>query len=443
MLGELAYRDDAGLELIAGSRGHRGATADAAQLVVDLAVRLPGAVVGEMAFLQGEPRSADVRAGENAELLCWRGADLHEALEQDPALARGFYHAAAMLLADRLRSTSGMAAVSGMGGGRGTGLNDDTRDRVMALSESLKSRLMEVEASLRTTPDGPAREVVATVMGDFVKHGGRLFGGLSIYETTGAGEILARELHPYLARSRTVELSSGRAEGGGWAQLLGHVMNREAQGVDAMGSALDEALLGLPTAIALQERQVAMVRVAVETMPLDRPRRVLVMPTTTGVCAAALGQAMAREGGVIVCVDEDREALAFLDSGVTSRPAKVQLDCLNVSLSSLAMGRISLETEPCDLILLDGLLDYLPARVVAVALQAIRRVLAPGGAVVLSGLLPSQDHFVFDHLLGWSTIRRDRESLVELVSASSLEVQGASWSVGAGLVVAARTRGDS
>lgn len=186
-----------------------------------------------------------------------------------------------------------------------------------------------------------------------------------------------------------------------------------------------------------------MVRVATEAMSLDQPRRVLVMPTTTGVCAAALGQAMARQGGTIVCVDEDREALVFLDSGVTARPSKVQMECLNVSLSGLSMGKVAIETEPCDLILLDGLLDYLPGRVVAVALQAIRRVLAPGGAVVLSGLLPSQDQFVFDHLLGWSTIRRDRESMVELVSASALEVQGASWSVGAGIVVAARARGDS
>ena len=77
------------------------------QVVLD--VMGQGQVVGEMAFVTEELRSADVRSGEDTRVLVWRGVDLHHAMEADPLFGAAMYKAFANLLAERLRNTTGYA----------------------------------------------------------------------------------------------------------------------------------------------------------------------------------------------------------------------------------------------------------------------------------------------------------------------------------------------
>jgi hypothetical protein len=81
-----------------------------------------------------------------------------------------------------------------------------------------------------------------------------------------------------------------------------------------------------------------------------------------------------------------------------------------------------------DLCVIDGLLDYLPDRLAAALISRAARALAPGGRLVLTGLAPSPDAPLFDHLLDWPSVRRPARDLRALVEAMGL----------AGAVVAGR-----
>jgi CRP-like cAMP-binding protein len=64
----------------------------------------PGAVFGEVSYLDGSLTSASIVAREQVEVFILE--DLDELLASDPALASGFYRSLATLLARRLRFTT-------------------------------------------------------------------------------------------------------------------------------------------------------------------------------------------------------------------------------------------------------------------------------------------------------------------------------------------------
>jgi CRP/FNR family cyclic AMP-dependent transcriptional regulator len=403
----------------------------------------PGAVVGEMAFLEDRPRSADVRAGENVELLRWQGGDLRQTLDGDPELAASFYRAAAKLLSERVRATSSMAVRGGLGGESVEGLTGDAKARGQSLANRLKSQLVDLENALRLDPDGPAREALATVLNGFIEQGGRTFSGMPFEESQAAGGHLSRELHPYLARSKLVELVVTRFEGGGWAQLHGHVYRNEAQGTDSMGVALDEALLGLPTTIAIRERKDAFVRVGEVLLAGKESPKILVVPSGTGVVTAKLGQVLARVGAEITCADSDSTSLGALDSGLTTRPSKVALHTRYTDTALIALGRDVDLGGPFDLIIVDGLLDYIPDRVMASLAGTVMKHLKPGMHALFSQLSPTHDAFLFDHLLGWSMVRREPQSVVDLFKSIGFAESRVVWQEGVGVVVSVANSRDS
>jgi CRP-like cAMP-binding protein len=64
----------------------------------------PGAVFGEVSYLDGSPTSASIVAREDVDVVVLE--ELDELLASDPALASGFYRSLATLLARRLRFTT-------------------------------------------------------------------------------------------------------------------------------------------------------------------------------------------------------------------------------------------------------------------------------------------------------------------------------------------------
>lgn len=73
-----------------------------------LAVLGPGEVVGEMSFVDASPPSATVRVTSKATLYAIERATLLAKVTDDTGFAARFYHALAIFLADRLRSTQGL-----------------------------------------------------------------------------------------------------------------------------------------------------------------------------------------------------------------------------------------------------------------------------------------------------------------------------------------------
>jgi CRP/FNR family cyclic AMP-dependent transcriptional regulator len=65
-----------------------------------------GSVVGEQSFFDGQPRSANVWAVTDGELLCLTPEKYHDLAEREPALMRELLFALGRILSLRLRNTS-------------------------------------------------------------------------------------------------------------------------------------------------------------------------------------------------------------------------------------------------------------------------------------------------------------------------------------------------
>jgi CRP/FNR family cyclic AMP-dependent transcriptional regulator len=77
-----------------------------------LALIPAGSVVGEQAFFDGEPRSADVVAVSEGELLELGAQDLEQLAARDPQLVRAMLFDLGRILSQRLRAATDLAAVA-------------------------------------------------------------------------------------------------------------------------------------------------------------------------------------------------------------------------------------------------------------------------------------------------------------------------------------------
>lgn len=403
------------------------------ELVLD--VLGPGTVVGEMSFLTGDARSADVRAGEDCVLLKWSEDSLHAELRRDPKLASAFYRASARLLAKRLRALTAAAASGGLGGDRAA-VPEEVRG-ARALADTMKGELLQAEAKVRRTGHEDAETFLAEVFERFVESGRRLFAALSPAEAEVAGKLLAQELSPYLIRSRLAELAITRRSGRtGDPALLAHVETGTAQGSDALGEVLDGALQRMETPLGFRDRIRPTINAIEDALP-DRSARVLVLNVGPGTTIARLVPILANSGGEITIVDNDSEALAFLNSASVA-PLKVSLRVVPEDLSRIATGLSLVNLGPHDVLVADGLLEYLPDRIVATLLRALLAHSAGGSTLVLNLLMPTDDRFVFDHLLQWPTVRRDPGAVVRLLEAVGYVDPTVRYAEGAGAVVVAK-----
>ncbi|MCB9746075.1 MAG: cyclic nucleotide-binding domain-containing protein [Alphaproteobacteria bacterium] len=364
----------------------------------------PGSVVGEMGFLADAPRSADVRAFEPSRLLRWRRDPLKASLDEDPALARDFYQALAQVMAARIRSNNSFSATLGEATG------DEGGSGARQLVEALKSALLRLEVPLRREEAGGQRALGEAWAG-FLIRGERLFRSLTERERGRAGEVIRRELSPYLLRARTAELClAGRVAN---SKALAHIEQGAPKGGDPLGRALDRALLATPTALALRDRRALVQEAAAVRLSEKRRHRVASVGCGSGAVPAALG-VMLGPGSDLVCVDGERELLDRLDQATLARDPGLSLRLVQEDLASLALGRSHLFLGDQDLILLHGLLEYLPDAVVPGLLRWASARLNPGGAALVETLRPTADGFFFDYVLGWRLLRRTRPPVASL-----------------------------
>ncbi len=399
----------------------------------------PGTVVGEVAFVDDSPRSANVRAGEDCRLSAWSEDRLRSALEADPSFAASFYRSVARLMAERLRNLTRMASTGTPRKDSVLSLSGDVERRGRDLAEQIKVSLVDLEAPLRGGDPEEGYHALKEALDGFTTVGDRFFAGLGHDEAEAAGRVLARELHPYLVRARLPELAvAGGEERVAGPRILAHVLVERPAGSDPLGQALDRAILDLPTTRGLRATALALQELLREMVPTDEPSRVLVVPCGAGTVVAAAEQAMAQGGGELTCVDGDRDTLAFVNTGVAARPAGVRLRLLQEDLAKLAMGGSSSFLGEQSLVVIDGYVDYLPDRLVGSLGRQVLQWLRPGGEVVFGFLAPSPDAFVFDHLLQWRTIRRTAGVLAALLTEVGLEVVGHEQAAGAGRLLRLR-----
>jgi hypothetical protein len=376
--------------------------------------------VGEMAFFEDAQRTADVRAASATRCHRWSGAALKRELAARPDLAAGVYRAMAALIAERARGMTAVALERSERTREVEGGGDDLQQQAHALVAPAREAWIDAERALRSNPqDVTASKQIRGAVERLFSGAVRWISGKGdpVIEQA-AGAALARELHPFLTRSRTGSLSLD----GGEVRRVAHILLNERRGVGPLGESIDHVLLSLPTSVALRRRTTLAGQTLLSRLP-DRRVSLMALNIFSGVVLNRIFQRLGRHGAEVTCLDGDREALASVDLGQSGLPSSVALRLVYTDLAMLCMGRHTDQHPLQDFIVVDGLIDYLPDQLAAGALAWCRAHLKPGGEVLLTGTAPSEDAPLFDHLLDWPMIRRPARDLRAL--ADSVGLRGA------------------
>ena len=386
-----------------------------------------GRVVGEMAFIDQAPRVADVRALERSTVRLWNRDELLRMLASDEALSSRFFRALCASTVSRLRAT-GQVAVglsSGLAPLEGGGVNAAVVESVRTLAQQTRDRWAAADALLKSSDShvGAEQRIARALEGLVEDIDSWLSGVNSMARSQEAGNLLRAEMRFWLARSRTGILSGDtRKDSAARLSFLAHMLRGRAEGTDVFGETLDAAILALPTPTALRERQALCVDAVVAGLPTDRRPEIVLIEPACGALLARITSRIVAGGAGIHCVDGDPQTLAFLDAGLHARPAHVDLRMINRDVVSLVMGEDDLDIPPVDVVVLNGIVDFLPTRMISGLLTWCIARLGPGGRVVMTALQPTPDGRFMEHILGWPTMRRTGQEITRVTEAAGLRV---------------------
>lgn len=377
----------------------------------------PGAVLGEMTFVDDAPRGADVRAAEDCVVIRWSAAETRARFEADSALAAAFYRAVAVTLSQRFRTFSHTVAAGGLSADPRSRASSSDAAEAREMASKVLGHWVDADDRLRRDPnDRRGRDLVRAGIGV-------LFGDVSRWLSSldddarrqSSGTLLSRELRPYLARAVTGERAlDPLGQAAGDPRLLAHVIRGEAEGNGAFGMRLDACLLDLPTMRAIRARSSTLIHEARSRIPSVGRCDLMVANPNCGASVVGLLLSMSERGGRVRVIDSNRDVLSMVDAGLPRRPQNVSFTFAQADLANMVTGRLDIWNDVHHIVILDSIVDHLPDRlVVSLAEWAIAR-LRPGGALLATGLTPSSDALVVDHVLGWPLVRRTPSSLVQL-----------------------------
>ena len=394
---------------------------------VILAVLAEGAVVGEMSFIDNLPRSADVRIAEDAEVLHWNKDDLRSLLDREPRLGSAFFQTVAKIAGQRMRNVQNTAMAGGLGSQKSLNVAGAARlkEEVAKITEDAKEGFLDLETRLRQDPNNThAQASLRQLLDQLQEEIRQLFSGhTGVEASTYASRVLCRELHPYFVRSALAERCIRRPQGvGGTAEILAHILVDTSAGDGTLGELIDRWLLDRPVANALRQVRQPTIDLLASLLPTDRNRRALLLPAGTGSLVAGVTPKLVHPPTVLTVVDQSRDALAFLDAGITWRPKAVELQTVQENLAQFAISRFRHTFPSQDAIILNGLLEYMPDRIAVSMLTVCRQLLTENGIIMVTALSPSLDQMLLDRLLMWPTIRRTREGLRRVFQAAGLEI---------------------
>jgi extracellular factor (EF) 3-hydroxypalmitic acid methyl ester biosynthesis protein len=434
----LLRRGERGGDVFRVAEGELEVIDNRTQPIIVLDVIGRGGVVGEMSFLEDSVRNADVRTPDGAICQRWDRAALLRILDQEAAFAAEFYRVLAGMLVERNRATVSSAVAGGMGGTkipRGP-TNEVAAADGGALAEALRARFMELEPLIRRDRVAADRELGAALR-NFAAALGEALARMSDEDGRIAGQVVTRELHPYTMRSHLGELALDRDAGTvGVRGAMAHLLANKPEGDGPLGEVLDGWLLGLPTCRGIRERGAFALQMVLEALPADPPLRLMVVNTTGGLVPGLLAQLGGRVPGEITCVDESRAALSTAEASGRARDLRLRL--IQDDLVGLCMGRSTIRHAPQQIVVLDGLLEYLPERLAASLFRWARSVLVPGGTLIVTGLVPSPDDPVFRHVLAWPLVRLRTNALARLLQGAGFAEARTYEVATAGLVGVAR-----
>lgn len=395
------------------------------EVVLDVAG--PGTVVGEMGFVDDAPRMADVRAAEEATVVLWRNPLLNELFAEQPDLGLAFFREVARVTIERLRTISATAVQGGLHSRQEDRRDEDVERRARDLCEGVRAAWLDAEARLRRSPTDrqPAEQIEVALRG-LVDQLNRTSSedAESDASMQQLGDVLSRELQPFLSRTTLfTQLSDPTTAATGDPRPMAHVLRNHPTGEGDLGRLLDAALLRLPTSVGLRRRLDAAARAIQAHAPPDRPLDLMLLNAHTGILLAQVILHLSRAGARVRAIDGNRDALAFLDAGLPSRPANVHLKLVQEDLGALVLGRSPVWHDTQDVVVVNAMLESLPDRLATALLTWVKDHLRPGGLALVMALGPSIDERFIELGLGWPTIRRPARAVARLIADVGLEAE--------------------
>jgi len=379
----------------------------------------PGSVLGEMTFVDDAPRGADVRAAEDCVVVRWSADDTRARFDRDPELAAAFYRAVAVTLSQRFRTFSHTVAAGGLSAVPRGRVNSSDAAQAREMASKVLGRWVDADDRLRRDPnDRRGRELVRAGMGVLFGDVSRWLSSLDDDERRqGGGSLLGRELRPYLSRAVTGERAlDPLGQAAGDPRLLAHIIRGEPEGGGAFGMRLDASLLDLPTMRAIRARSTTLIAEGRNRIPAVGRCDLMVANPNCGASVVGLLLTMSERGGRVRVIDSNRDVLSMVDAGLPRRPSNVSFTFVQADLAEVVTGRLDIWNDVHHIVILDSIVDHLPDRLVVSLADWATSHLRPGGSLLATGLTPSPDALVLDHVLGWPLVRRTATSLAQLLA---------------------------
>lgn len=394
----------------------------------------PGEVVGELAFVDALPRSADVVAGTAAVVLRWQRNELLASLGADALFASEWWRAVALTVSRRVRTTNQQMFADRASGEREGGALASASAEV---ARRCRDVLAEVDERLRNGEEEEAvRSTVHRALNDFLMGFDELAGRAEDRTAlTSVGRRLRRELDSYWLRAMSVQLVRSEAAAENSTTLVeAHLATGQPVGDDGLGVSIDDWLLNTSFARGVRGRDAA-VRDHLSRVGEASPLRVTLLGCGTGSVAAALLMLGGGRPVHVTCVEDSPQALAFFDAGLSGMPPGVEVELVGARRSSTLSGEALAMLVPQHLIIAENWMDTVPTRMLSRFVASVRRHLAPGGVLLLGGHRPAVDALFWDHVMGHPVLRSVSNEAVQTVRAAGLSQVEAVETEGSGLLV--------
>jgi CRP-like cAMP-binding protein len=343
-----------------------------------------GEVFGELSFLSNEGASASVVALDELEVGVLERDRLYRLLEQLPDLAGRFYKSLAVLVANRLR-----VARARLGALRPEDVPARRRPPSGTLPPELRDR---IDAVAQVDDEGdvvPACDELLSVVAEAGEN------------APSVGRYVLRRAYSLLAGSA---LLGDVLDGPGALQPDHRAISRMLDGNPAadgaLGVAVDRWALALPFCRATRARRATLAALL---------REVGSAPVCNLETLPPVELADAEVTATVVSTDRDALGAAA-ELGATTIPANVV---------HVARGASVLRLPPQRLIYTSGLVDYLHERDLVRLLDWIHARLETGGVVVVgAAAADAADASFWEHVLGWTLVRRSSARLTDAFARS-------------------------
>ncbi|WP_437725370.1 cyclic nucleotide-binding domain-containing protein [Sorangium sp. So ce861] len=394
----------------------------------------PGAIFGEMSFLESAAASASVVAREECTLDVIEGPYVHSLLASVPGLAARFYQSLAIMLAQRLRENTAMlppllvedvpqvnrfhAARTGQAG------TNNIPPKLIDTVEQFKFEMMIADRMVKEAkhPEAEIQEKVSaacqTIVSALREHIER-----ERHLEKGIGAYVFRETFSLFMLSRTVDRCYTKPRGyAGDFYTIEMMYNDEPAGDGRLGRFIDHWGLELEACRAVKNRRGVLSRALREACRVHGHGQVLVTSLASGPARELFD--LFAEGGEppdikATCIDIDNQALAYAAGIAEELGVMDRFSFAQDNVVRLAHGRGRTVLKPQHMIYSIGLTDYLRDDLVVSLLNCMHDKLLPGGIAVVGNFGVNNPSKAFmDHVLEWELIHRSADDLKTLFARS-------------------------